>query len=383
MIPQAKKVFVSGFFDLLHSGHITFLEEAARFGEVYVALGSDHTYFDLRGREPVQSENERLYMLRSLAMVHEVFLSSGAGILDFEEQFRALKPDYLVVNEDGNIPEKQRLCAETGTEYIVLQRSQREGFPAHSSTLLRTVYTMPFRIDIAGGWLDQPFVSRHHPGPVITTSIHPTVDFNERSGMASSTRAKALDLWGPRLPAGDPYRLGRILFCYDNPPGKAYISGAQDTIGIVFPGLAISHYNGEYWPERIESCQDEAAIQFVEHALYLVPLGPRGKEYDVLSDTHIDAAGAKALADATLGCWDAIQRRDLADFGRSFRASFEAQTAMFPLMRNAQVEEMIAQYRDQALGWKLSGAGGGGYLILVAEEPVNPSIRIHIRRQSD
>jgi len=177
----------------------------------------------------------------------------------------------------------------------VLQREPRAGMPQRSSTSLRASYTMPFRIDIAGGWLDQPYVSKFHPGPVITTSIHPTVDFNERSGMASSTRAKALDLWGPRLPVDDPERLGRILFAYDNPPGKPYISGSQDTIGIIFPGLNIMHYRGEYWPERIESCHDEATIAFVEHALCLIPLGPRGREYDVLSETHISKAGAKAL----------------------------------------------------------------------------------------
>lgn len=378
-----KKVFVSGFFDLLHSGHIAFLGEAAKYGDVYVAVGSDRTYFELRGRTPVNNERERLYMLQSLGKVKEAFISSGSGILDFEAEFRRICPDILIVNEDGNLPAKRQLCAEVGTEYIVLERMPHEGLPGWSSTQLRTVYTMPFRIDLAGGWLDQPFVSRLHPGPVLTTSIHPTVDFNERSGMASSTRVKALDLWGPRLPAGDPEKLARILFCYDNPPGKPYISGSQDTIGIVYPGLNISYYEGQYWPARIESLHDEAAIQFVEKSLYLVPLGPRGKDFDVLSQTFISRDGAKALADAALGCWDAIKRRDLRDFGHYFRASFEAQIAMFPLMSNEAVAAMIETYKDRALGWKLSGAGGGGYLILVAEQPVEKAIRIHIRRQSD
>ena len=38
---MAKKVLVSGFYDLLHSGHIAFFREAASFGVVYVAFGSD------------------------------------------------------------------------------------------------------------------------------------------------------------------------------------------------------------------------------------------------------------------------------------------------------------------------------------------------------
>ena len=56
---------------------------------------------------------------------------------------------------------------------------------------------------------------------------------------------------------------------------------------------------------------------------------------------------------------------------------------MFPHMMNEAVAEMIEQYQDRALGWKLSGAGGGGYLILVADQPIENAIRIIIRRKSD
>ena len=78
-----KKIFVSGCFDLMHSGHVAFLEEAARFGDLYVALGSDRTIFELKGRTPVNSEEERLYMIKSLACVKNAFVSSGSGIMDF------------------------------------------------------------------------------------------------------------------------------------------------------------------------------------------------------------------------------------------------------------------------------------------------------------
>lgn len=378
-----KKVFVSGFFDQFHSGHVAFLEEAAAYGDLYVAVGSDRTLYELKGRPPVHTEEERLYILRSLACVKQAFISRGSGVMDFEEEFRAIRPDMFIVNEDGNLASKKELCDELGVEYKVLRRTPREGLPPRTTDELRNVCTIPYRIDLAGGWLDQPFVSKHYPGPVITISIEPTIEFNDRSGMASSTRRAAIDLWGPRLPAGDCEKLARILFSYDNPPGKKYISGSQDTIGIVFPGLNIAHYRGEYWPERIESVHDEATLRFLEYALNLVPLGPRGPEFDVLSQTHIDPPGAKALADAALGCWDAILKHDIERFGHFFRASYEAQIAMFPLMVNETVERLIDQYRGQALGWKLSGAGGGGYLILVADHPIQNAIPIRIRRKGD
>lgn len=377
---MAKKVFVSGCFDLLHSGHIAFLQQAARYGDVYVALGSDRTVIDLKGRPPVYSEDERRYMLRALACVKEVFISSGTGVLDFINEFHQVQPDIFIVNEDGNLPSKQELCEQNGVEYVVLQRTPRDGLAARSTTSLRKVVTMPFRIDIAGGWLDQPFVSTYYPGPVITISIEPTVEFNNRSGMASSTRHKALDLWGPRLPEGEPEKLAKILFCYDNPPGTPAVSGSQDAIGIVFPGLACSHYAGDYWPTRIEHVRDETIMNFLEQSISLIPLGPRGPEYDVLARTAIDRDGAKALSDAATGCWEAIQRKDIYGFGAGVRASFEAQIAMFPDMLNEPASAMIEHYRGQALGWKLAGAGGGGYLILVSDRPIEHAIRINIRR---
>ncbi|NLS77601.1 MAG: adenylyltransferase/cytidyltransferase family protein [Chloroflexi bacterium] len=377
---MARKAFVSGCFDLLHSGHVAFFKAAAAYGDLYVALGSDKTVYELKGRLPVNTEDERLFMVQSLGCVKEAFISHGSGILDFEDELRALRPGVFVVNEDGNVPAKRQLCEELGIEYVVLKREPHANLPRRSTTALRQVDRLPYRIDLAGGWLDQPFVSRHHPGAVITISIEPTIEFNDRSGMATSTRRAALELWGNRLPAGDPAHLARVLFCCDNPPGTPHISGSQDAIGIVYPGLNKAYYMGEYWPGQIESVHDEETLRFVERALYLLPLGPRGPEFDVLSDTHISPAGAQALAEATGHCWEALLSRDLAGLGSSVRASFEAQVAMFPHMLNHTVAAAIAECRDRALGWKLSGAGGGGYLILVASKPVEGAFQIVIRR---
>jgi len=380
---MVKKVFVSGCYDLLHSGHIAFFNEAASYGDLYVALGSDKTVFDLKGRTPVNTEDERLYMIKSVKCVKDVFISQGSGMLDFLAEFQALQPDIFIVNEDGNTPDKQQLCEEYGVEYVILHRDPHPGLTARSTTALRTLNQMPFRIDLAGGWLDQPFVSCHYPGAVITISIEPTLQFNDRSGMASSTRRAAIDMWGPRLPVGDPEKIAKMLFCYDNPPGTKEISGSQDAIGLVFPGLAKANYEGEYWPTSIERLQDELSLQFVENALYLVTLGPRHAEYAVLADTHITPERAKALADPTEVCWQAIQQRDIQAFGRSIRDSFDAQIAMFPNMMNDSVARLIEKYRDVALGWKLSGAGGGGYMILVSDRPIENAVRVIARREHE
>ena len=376
-----KKVIVSGCFDLLHSGHVAFLTEAASYGELYVCIGSDYTVNDLKGRYPVNSEGERQYMLNAMKCVHECRISRGGGILDFLPELEEIEPDILIVNEDGNTPSKQKLCEEKNIEYIVLERIPYENLPTRSTTTLRMETTVPFRIDLAGGWLDQPYVSKYFPGPVLTISIEPTVEFNNRSGMASSTRKKAVELWKHALPGGDPVRLSEFLFNCDNPPGTKIISGSQDSFGIVMPGLNRLDYNNNYLPVNIESNHDESILSWLESRLHLVTLGPRVTDYDVLSNTDINIPKAKALSDAAKDCWEAILNKNSKKFGDAFRRSFEAQIAMFPNMAGTEIFEIIDRYKDRALGWKLSGAGGGGYLILVSDEPIDGAVQVKIRRR--
>ncbi len=377
------KVFVSGSFDMLHSGHIEFFREAAQYGDLYVALGSDKTIFELKGRSTVNNEQERLFMVKSVSFVKDAFISRGLGILDFEAELREMMPDYFVVNADGHTSEKRALCHALGIQYIILERKPYAGLEARSTTQLRKGNYLPYRIDLAGGWLDQPFVSKHYPGPVVTISLEPTLEFNERSGMATSTRRHAQEIWGPKMPQGDYEKIAKILFCYDNPPGTEVISGSQDSIGLVFPGLAYAYYEGAYWPSRIEHRLDEPLLRFVESSLYLVSLGPRYESYNVLANTIFDRERSKALADAAEAHWQAILNQDIVSFGRTMRECFDAQVSMFPNMMNERVAALINEYRDCAFGWKLSGAGGGGYLILVSEKPIHSAVRVLARRAND
>jgi len=379
----AKTVFITGCYDLFHSGHVEFFREAAQYGDLYVAIGSDKTIYGLKGRMTVNSEQERLFMVKAVSYVRDAFISQGSGILDFETELREMRPDYFVVNSDGNIPEKLILCQELGIEYVILERKPHEGLEARSTTTLLKRNYLPYRIELAGGWLDQPYVSKHYPGPVVTISIEPTLEFNERSGMASSTRRHAHELWGAKIPPGNYEKLAKILFCYDNPPGTKIISGSQDSIGLVFPGLAYAYFDGGYWPKWIEHRLDESLLSFVENSLYLVPLGPRYADFNVMADTFFDREHAKALSDATEENWSAILNQDIVKFGSSLQAMFEAQVAMFPAMMNKRVSTVIDKYRDIALGWKLTGAGGGGYLILATDKPIPHAVRVIARRESE
>jgi hypothetical protein len=301
--------------------------------------------------------------------------------MDFLKELRRVSPAIFLVNEDGNTPAKAQLCERLGIDYTVLQRNPREHLPARSTTSLRKECRIPYRLDLAGGWLDQAFVSRHGAGPVLTISVEPTMEFNERSGMASSSRRRAIELWQTDLPRGDREKTARMLFAYENPPGTREISGSQDSIGIVYPGLNRLDYNGEYWPNQITSVDDEEILRWLEERLHLVTLGPRKSDFRVRKDARITPARVRALAAAADGCWQAILARNEKEFGRQMRASFEAQISMFSRMMDHNARTAIKQYAGKSIGWKLSGAGGGGYLVLVSQRAIPGTIQIKIRRK--
>ena len=376
-----KKVMVTGCFDLMHSGHVAFLNEAKKMGDVFACIGNDENVFQLKGRYPVNHQFERKYMLENLQAVSNCKINKGYGIIDFLEELDEIKPDIFLVNEDGSTPEKAKICAERGIEYKVFHRVPHGNLPVRSTTSLRTECLIPFRIDLAGGWLDQPFVSKFYPGSVLTVSIEPTIEFNNRSGMSSSTRNKAIELWRTEIPSGDREKLAKVLFTYENPPGTKVIAGSQDSLGIVLPCLNKLNYAGEYWPEKIESVYDEDILSWIEHHLFLVTLGPRHSSYSVLDNTNISEEGAKALAVAAEDCWKAVLAKDVVEFGKAFTASFNAQISMFPHMVNEDILAQIESYKNKVAGWKLSGAGGGGYLIFVSEKPLENAIQIKIRRR--
>lgn len=376
------KVFVSGCFDMLHSGHVAFFKEASQYGDLYVGIGSDDTIMELKARHTINSEQERLYMVKSIRYVTDAFVNRGNGILDFEEDIKELKPERCVVNEDGHSFAKEVLCKDLGIEYIVLARIPEAGLPTRSTTQIRggVGSQLPYRLDLAGTWIDQPNISKLHPGWALTISLEPIIEYNERSGMSTSTRNAAKIIWPYQLPLEKPETLAEILFRYENRPGNKIVSGAQDAIGICVPGLTRHYYDGDYWPEKIEKVYDEDILIWLEEHIYLVTLWPRPAGTDLLSNTNISKETVRELSEAADVCWEGIMKKDINAFSKGFKDSFNAQTAMFPNMVDEKIKEVIEQYKDVALAWKLSGAGGGGYLILVSDQPIKNAMKVKIRR---
>lgn len=370
---MAKKVFVSGCYDLLHSGHVEFFRQAAEYGDLYVGIGSDKTILNYKNHKTVYSEQERLFMVKSIKYVRDAYINSGDGILDFIPTLDIVKPDILVVNSDGGSDSKRRLCEERGIEYVVLERDPHEGLQARSSTeLKKSPCKIPTRIDLAGTWIDQPYVSCFSPGWAITLSIEPSFEIRNRCGLSTSTRNVIRRIWPYQLPNMDPETLARLVFCFENHPERedGIISGAQDAIGICVPGLCRHYYDNHFWPEKIERCEDERILNWLEKHLCMIPMEPRKAGCSVVEGKDITTEKVKNLTFAADECWEGIMNMDLNTFVSGFRKSFDAQVAMFPAMIQGSVQSYIDKYSsiDDVLAWKMPGAGGGGYLVCVVND---------------
>ncbi len=137
---------------------------------------------------------------------------------------------------------------------------------------------IPYRLALAGGWIDQPFVSRlnpHPPGSMVVVSLEPMFRFMDRSGMATSTREIALKLWTGPLPDRPAAELARELYAAEN-RGKADPSGSQDMIGLIYPGINRLDYDfdfqGGVFPRHIESNRDPQVARWFENVLQVLPV---------------------------------------------------------------------------------------------------------------
>lgn len=376
---KSKKVLVSGCYDLIHGGHVAFFKTAASYGSLLVSLGRDENLFKLKGKRPVFSEQERLYIVRSIRYVDDAFLASGDGILDFEPDLRKIKPDIFLVNSDGHTFEKEKLCKELGIEYIVLERIPEPGLPARSSSGTKREMRFPYRLCLAGGWIDQPWVSKVSPGSVVVAQLWPTLDFDNRSGLATSSREVGIKLWGNRYPEGDPVENARLLFGAENPPGKKYISGSQDHLGLLLPGISRLWYEGGYWPEKIDSITDKDTCEWLSEVLWMVKLNPRPAGYDPLKEMHLEKNFVKELGDAGTLCWEGVKNKDIRSLGKGMTETYLAWKKILPMtVPDDILKEMETKYFPHFPGAITSGSGGG-YVIIASEKEIEGAIKIKIR----
>ena len=373
---------MAGYFDLLHSGHIRFLEEASQYGRVVVSLGSDENSSASKGKTPVCSENERKYMLESIRHVSEVLISPVSGSLSFAPHLETIRPDRFVINGDGHTDQKQELCEAKGVEYTVLERLPKLNFTPRTSTKMRNTDSIPHRLDLAGGFFDQKKLNGIVPGAAVIANIE-TMDLVDRAGMSSSTRKVIHELYGNHLPTNQSEQdLANIILAYEN-FDQDYVSGATDAYGLVFSSVCQFKFRGSYRPYSIEKISDNNVLEWLEQHLFLTLTHPRPEEYKVFDGREAYPTDIlqqyNEISDQT---WNAIQNRDLPTLIQCVNSTRKIQLQLIPGYISESVGPDLDCLEKTGYGCKLMGAGGAGYVLIVADSQPNDTKKVIIRRQS-
>ncbi len=257
--------------------------------------------------------------------------------------------------------------------------------------ITKVIGRIPNRLALAGGWIDQPFVSRHNPSPpgsMVVIGLEPTFRVMDRAGCASGTRAVATRLWKGRLPNRSPAQLIRELYHAEN-QGKTQPSGSQDMIGLIYPGINRLDYDftveGGVFPAHIESLSEARSIRWLERVLQVLPIEPRPEAYDPLQVQHLQPKWIARLGRTGRDCFEAIRKRDLIKLGSSMNDCMECWETLLPgVLRHPvlrlDLKSILRAYQKIYPGAMYSGCGGG-YLLVVSETPVAGAFKVTVRRR--
>ncbi len=248
---------------------------------------------------------------------------------------------------------------------------------------------MPYRMAFAGGWIDQPFVSKHNPsspGSMVVVAIEPTCHFMDRCGMGTSTRVIAEELWPDGLPDGEPAESVRILYEAEN-ADQPEPSGAQDMAGLIYPGVNRLDFDfsfeGGYFPVHVESNTDPDVATWLEQHIYMVPIAQRPPGYNPLGIKNLDPAWIERLSQTGKDCFDAIVAKDARALGASMNECMTCWETILPhTVRHPTITTdlmgILSYYQARYPGAMYSGCGGG-YIYVVSDEPVPGGFQVTVR----
>ncbi len=248
----------------------------------------------------------------------------------------------------------------------------------------------PYRLQLAGGWLDQPFMSSVNPNPpgsMVVVGVEPTFRYLDRCGMATGTRAVAQRLWPDGIPSDrEPMSVIRELYAVEN-ANLVEPSGSQDMCGLVLPGINRLDYDvaidGGWFPSHIESCTDPDVAAWLESVLHLVPVAPRPAGYAPLGIKRLDPDWVERLSASGKACYDAIAGRDLDMLGESLNETMRCWEHLLPhTVAHPTIEidlvGLLRVYQQASAGAMYSGCGGG-YLLVAADHEVPGSLHVTVR----
>lgn len=264
--------------------------------------------------------------------------------------------------------------------------------PETPTSLIDIIGGMPYRMALAGGWIDQPFLSSLNPcppGAMVVVSLQPAFHFMNRSGMATSTRKVAMQIWGDCLPGRSPQDLVRELYHAEN-RDRQYPSGSQDMAGIVYPGISRLDYDfnveGGFFPAHVENCNNPAILAWLGQVLHILPVCPRPDGYNPLIVRNLLPEWIARLGQTGHDSYAAILKRDAQELGAAMTATMNCWKVLLPgnfehPSLTMDLLPLLEYYQEHYCGACYSSCGGG-YLFVVSEEPVPGAFHPVLRSES-
>ena len=255
--------------------------------------------------------------------------------------------------------------------------------------ITRIINNIPYRLALAGGWIDQPFVSQHNPTPpgaMVVVGVQPDFRFMDRCGLGTSTRQVAAKLWNGELPKRNPADMVQELYAAEN-EGRLEPSGSQDMAGLIYPGINRLDYDanhtGGIFPVRIETQTDPQTAAWLEKVIHILPVAPRPAGYNPFGDENLDSEWVRRLGQSGHTCYESICNQDLKALGDSMNECMCCWEAILPhTVRHPSITldlmQLLSYYQSKYAGAMYSGCGGG-YLYVVSEEQIPGSFQIRIR----
>jgi len=345
------RVFVSGYYDLIHAGHLQFFAAARALGDhLTVSLASAEVLWAQRQRRSSLPDEHKRALLAGLRSVDAVVVGTSlVEGLDFQDEFLQLRPDILAVTDDDRFGEvKRALCARVGAQYVVLPKTPPQ-FPAVSTSeivrWIRAPQEAPLRVDFAGGWLDVPRFARDD-GFIVNCAIAPTVSlrawpYERNAGLGGSGAWALLNGISSELDLGvgwqDPAVISESGLC-------VWRSGPR-------PGLELK--------------SDGAMLRGRLALLWT------GTSHDTpgLAAGHRDFG---AIARAGQTAREAVWQSDLGRLAAAVRQSYAVQRdeGMAPLPGDASAPAAAPHFAaGPPLAMKYCGGGFGGYAVYLFAEP--------------
>ena len=206
------------------------------------------------------------------------------------------------------------------------------------SPVARLLGAIPHRLQLAGGWIDQPFVSRHNPKPpgsMVVAQIEPEFRPMDRAGIASGTRAIAMKIWKrPKAAQPSVRRIGaRTLRVGKQGQGRAQRLAGHDRSGISRrepSGLRLQssrrHFSRAH--RVVQQCKSGALAQpgFARSPGRTAA----GRLRSVGGIKNLDPKWVARLGQSGRDCYDAIVKMDAAALGASLNLTMKCWETLLP-----------------------------------------------------